>query len=67
MTEAVLVLTIILILLISTLIQIGLAAIPASIARNKGYSFGIWMVYGFFAFVIALIHIAVMPHNNYVR
>ena len=34
---------------------VGLAFIPATIARNKGYSFGGFWVFGFFFFIIALI------------
>jgi hypothetical protein len=34
----------------------GLACIPASIAKKKGYSFGLWWVYGWFLFIVALLH-----------
>ena len=33
-----------------------LAFIPASIAKNKGYEFGIWYIYGLFLFIIAFVH-----------
>ena len=33
-----------------------LALIPALIAKNKGRNFWLWMLYGFFLFLIALIH-----------
>ncbi len=36
-------------------IAVGLAFIPANIARNKGYSYGGFWVFGFFFFIIALI------------
>jgi hypothetical protein len=36
-------------------ILVGLAFIPATIARNKGYSYGGFWAFGFFFFVIALI------------
>lgn len=36
-------------------IAVGLAFIPATIARNKGYSYGGFWVFGFFLFLIALI------------
>lgn len=38
--------------------------IPASIAKSKGYSFLLWWIYGSFLFVIALIHIVLMPNKN---
>jgi hypothetical protein len=38
------------------LMLIGLAFIPASIARRKGRKMGRWWVYGYFLFVPALIH-----------
>ena len=41
-----------------------LAFIPANIAKNKGYRFGLWWLYGWFFFVIALIHIALLPNKN---
>ncbi len=37
-----------------------LALIPAKIASDKGRSFGLWWVYGFFLWLIALIHAAVI-------
>ncbi len=36
-------------------IAVGLAFIPATIARNKGYSYGGFWAFGFFFFIIALI------------
>ncbi len=36
-------------------IFVGLAFIPATIARNKGYSYGGFWAFGFFFFIIALI------------
>jgi hypothetical protein len=38
------------------LIKIGLAFIPANIAKKKGRKLGRWWVYGFFLFFPALIH-----------
>jgi uncharacterized protein (DUF983 family) len=34
----------------------GLAFIPAYIAAKKGRNFGLWYIYGFFLWLIALIH-----------
>ena len=42
--------------LVFLIICAGLACIPASIARSKGRSFGPWWVYGFFLWIVALIH-----------
>ncbi len=33
-----------------------LAFIPALIASNKGRSFVLWYIYGFFVFIVALVH-----------
>lgn len=33
-----------------------LGLIPATIAKNKGYSFGLWWLYGWMLFIIAFIH-----------
>ena len=33
-----------------------LAFIPANIAKNKGYEFGTWYIYGLFLFIIAFVH-----------
>lgn len=34
----------------------GLALIPASVARDKGRSFGVWWLYGLLFWIVALIH-----------
>jgi hypothetical protein len=38
------------------IIAAGLAFIPATIAKNKGRSFGKWWFYGWMLFIVALIH-----------
>lgn len=43
-------------------ILIGL--IPASIAKSKGKSFGLWWFYGAALFIIALPHALIMKANN---
>ncbi len=41
------------------------ALLPALIAQNKGRNFHAWYVYGFFLFIIALIHsILIKPSHN---
>ena len=45
-------------------IAAGLAFIPASIARNKGYSFGLWWFYGWMLFIVAIIHVSLIPDKN---
>ena len=42
----------------------GLGFIPASIARKKGYSFGLWWFYGWMLFIIAIIHVSLIPDKN---
>jgi uncharacterized membrane protein len=37
--------------------------IPASIAKSKGYSFGLWWFYGCLFFIIAIIHVSILPDN----
>lgn len=55
-------------IIISLLIAVGLAFIPATMARNKGYSYGGFWAFGFFFFLIALIVAACLTDKNqYVR
>jgi len=42
-------------LLVMLGVAVGLAFIPASVARKKGYSYGGFWCFGFFAFVPAII------------
>ena len=46
------------------LVAVGLAFIPASIAKRKGYSYGGFWVFGFFLFLIALI-VVLCLRNRY--
>lgn len=41
-----------------------LALIPANIAKSKGRSFGLWWLYGWMLFIIALIHALSLPYNQ---
>lgn len=45
-------------------ISLGLAIIPAKIAKSKGRKFWSWYVYGVFLFLIALIHAATLTDPN---
>lgn len=45
-------------------IAAGLGFIPATIAKNKGYSFGLWWFYGWMLFIVALIHSLLLPDKN---
>lgn len=45
-------------------IAAGLGFIPASIAKNKGYSFGLWWFYGWMLFIVAIIHVSLIPNKN---
>jgi hypothetical protein len=42
----------------------GLGLIPAFIAREKGYSFGLWWLYGWMLFIVAIIHVTLIPDKN---
>lgn len=44
-----------------------LAFIPASIAKRKGYSFGLWWLYGWLLFIVALIHVSVIQDKNEIQ
>lgn len=41
-----------------------LGLIPATIAKNKGYSFGLWWFYGWMLFIVAIIHVLFIPNKN---
>lgn len=45
-------------------IAAGLGLIPANIARKKGYSFGLWWLYGWMLFLVAIIHVSLIPNKN---
>lgn len=42
----------------------ALAAVPAAIASKKGYDFGIWWIYAWMLWIVAFIHICLMPNKN---
>lgn len=42
----------------------GLGLIPAFIAKEKGYSFGLWWLYGWMLFIVAIIHVLLIPNKN---
>ena len=50
--------------IIGLTVAAGLAFIPASIAKKKGYSFGLWWLYGWLLFIVAIIHVAIIPNKN---
>ncbi|MCD7775120.1 MAG: SHOCT domain-containing protein [Clostridiales bacterium] len=41
-----------------------LGLIPANIAKKKGYSFGLWWFYGWMLFIVAIIHVSLIPDKN---
>ena len=55
------------VLIIGLIVAAGLAFIPASIAKKKGYSFGLWWLYGWLLFIVAIIHVAVIPDKTGVQ
>lgn len=51
-------------LIVTLVVAAGLGFIPASIAKNKGYSFGLWWFYGWMLFIVAIIHVSLIPDKN---
>ena len=51
-------------LIASILVAAGLAFIPASIAKSKGYSFGLWWFYGWMIWIAAIIHVSCIRDKN---
>lgn len=47
--------------IVSAVVAVLIATIPASIARNKGRSFWLWYLYGLVLFIVALIHALLLP------
>lgn len=41
-----------------------LGLIPAAIAKKKGKSFGLWWLYGWLLFIVAIIHALLLPESN---
>lgn len=41
-----------------------LGLIPAYIAKEKGYSFGLWWFYGWMLFIVAIIHVSCLPDKT---
>ena len=50
-----------LLLVLSMAAVLGL--IPAYIAKEKGYSFGLWWLYGWMLFIVAIIHAVCLPRD----
>ena len=51
-------------LILTLVIGAVLGLIPANIAKNKGYSFGLWWFYGWMLFIVAIIHVQFIPDKN---
>lgn len=51
-------------LVVSLCFSAGLGLIPANIAKQKGYSFGLWWFYGWMLFIVAIIHVCCIPNKN---
>lgn len=49
--------------LIALAVAAVLGLIPASIAKKKGRSFGLWWLYGWLLFIVALIHSLVIKEQ----
>ena len=52
------------VLIVGLVTAAGLGFIPATIAKNKGYSFGIWWLYGWMLFIVAIIHVNLIPDKT---
>lgn len=52
------------VLIVGLITAAGLGFIPATIAKNKGYSFGIWWLYGWMLFIVAIIHVNLIPDKT---
>lgn len=50
--------------ILTLIIAAGLAFIPANIARNKGYEYGLWWFYGWMLFIVAFIHSLCLPDKK---
>ena len=51
------------IIILIIIIYIALALIPATIAKDKGYNFSTFYLYGLILFPISLIHLAFLPNK----
>lgn len=51
-------------LVLTLAIAACLGLIPANIAKKKGYSFGLWWFYGWMLFIVAIIHVNLIPDKN---
>ena len=43
--------------------SIAIGLFPAMIAKRKGYNFYVWWLYGFLAFLVALIHVSFIKNK----
>lgn len=41
-----------------------LGLLPATIEKDKGYNFGLWWFYGCMLFVVAIMHVHIIPDNT---
>lgn len=53
--------------LVSLVVAAFLGLIPANIARSKGRSFGLWWFYGWMLFIVALVHVLLLPTDEHVK
>lgn len=50
--------------IILVVLAAGLGLIPANIAKQKGYDFTKWWIYGWLLFIVAMIHVCIIPDKN---
>ena len=50
--------------ILSLTIAAFLGLIPASIAQKKGYNFCLWWLYGWGLFIVAIVHVTLIPDKE---
>ena len=50
--------------IVSLVVAAFLGLIPATIAKNKGYSFGLWWFFGWMLFIVAICAVFALPDKN---
>ena len=54
----------IVIYIIGFIVTAILAYIPANMAKNKGYNFWLWWLYGCMFFIVAIVHVNAIPSKK---
>lgn len=51
-------------IIILIIVDLGLAILPANVAKRKGKDFMTWYIYGFFLWIIAMLHAISLPEQK---